>query len=87
MPEGEIIVGSGISWIYDKLRAVAQERLDVLTEGIAEGVPLHEYGAMVGRRKEAKRWVDFVLQEVFAEFQQAEESSLDDDGLEEMPGD
>ncbi len=87
MPEGEIIVGSGISWIYDKLRAVAQERLDVLTEGIAEGVPLHEYGAMVGRRKEAKRWVDFVLQEVFAEFQQAEESSLDADGLEEMPSD
>jgi hypothetical protein len=87
MPEGEIIVGSGISWIYDKLRAVAQERLDILTEGIAEGVPLHEYGAMVGRRKEAKRWVDFVLQEIFTEFQQAEESSLDDDGLEEMPGD
>lgn len=87
MPEGEIIVGSGISWIYDKLRAVAQERLDILTEGIAEGVPLHEYGAMVGRRKEAKRWVDFVLQEIFTEFQQAEEASLDDDGLEEMPGD
>ncbi len=87
MPEGEIIVGSGISWIYDKLRAVAQERLDILTEGIAEGVPLHEYGAMVGRRKEAKRWVDFVLQEIFTEFQQAEEASLDGDGLEEMPGD
>lgn len=87
MPEGEIIVGSGISWIYDKLRSVAQERLDHLTEGIGDGVPLHEYGAMVGRRKEAKRWVDFVLQEIFAEFQQAEEASLDEDGLEEMPTD
>jgi len=85
--EGKIIVGSGISWIYDKLRAVAQERVDILTEGIADGVPLHEYGAMVGRRKEARRWVDFVLQEIFQEFQQAEEASLDDDGLAEMPDD
>ena len=85
--EPEIIVGSGISWIYDKLRAVAKDRLDILTEGIAEGVPLHEYGAMVGRRKEAKRWVDFVLLEIFEEFQKAEESSLDEDGLAEMPDD
>lgn len=85
--EPEIIVGSGISWIYDKLRAVAKDRLDILTEGIADGVPLHEYGAMVGRRKEAKRWVDFVLQEIFAEFQQAEEASMEEDGLEELPDD
>ncbi len=85
--EGEIIVGSGISWIYDKLRAVAKERLDILTEGIADGVPLHEYGPLVGRRKEAKRWVDFVLKEIFEEFQNAEEASLDEDGLEEMPSD
>ena len=87
MSEGQIIVGSGISWIYDKLRAVAQERVDFLTEAIGDGVPLHEYGNMVGRRKEAKRWTDFVLQEIFAEFQQAEEASLDADGLEEMPSD
>ncbi len=84
---GQIIVGSGISWIYDKLRAVAQDRVIFLTEGIGDGVPLHEYAAMVGRRKEAKRWVDFVLKEIFEEFQQAEEASLDEDGLEEMPDD
>ncbi len=83
--EGQIIVGSGISWLLDTLMTKAQDRLDLLTEGIADGVPLHEYGAMVGRRKEAKRWVDFMIKEVFEEFQQAEEASLDDDGLEEMP--
>ncbi len=83
--EGEIIVGSGVSWLLDTLKAKAQDRLDLLTEGIADGVPLHEYGAMVGRRKEAKRWVDFMISEVFEEFQQAEEASLDEDGLAEMP--
>ncbi len=85
--EGKIIVGSGVSWLLDKLQRVAQERLDFLTEGIADGVPLHEYGAMVGRRKEAKRWADFMISEVFEEFQQAEDSALEEDELEEMPED
>ena len=85
--EGKIIVGSGVSWLLDKMKRVAQERLDFLTLGIADGVPLHEYGPMVGRRKEAKRWVDFMISEVFEEFQQAEDAALEDDGLEEMPGD
>jgi len=82
---GEIIVESGVSWLRDKLNQVAQDRLDFLTEGIADGVPLHEYTAMVGRRKEAKRWVDFVLTEIFQEFQQADDAALESDGLEEMP--
>ena len=42
---------------------------------------------MVGRRKEAKRWVAFMISEVFEEFQQAEDSALEDEGLEEMPDD
>jgi len=85
--EGKIIIGSGVSWLLEKLQRVAQDRLDYLTEGIADGVPLHEYGPMVGRRKEAKRWVSFMISEVFEEFQQAEDSALEDDGLEEMPDD
>lgn len=85
--EVEIIVGSGISWIYDKLRAVAQERVDWLVQTMAQGVPLHEYGNFVGRHHEARRWVDFVLKEIFEEFQNAEEASLDEDGLEELPDD
>ena len=82
-----IEVNSGVSWLLDRLKTIAQDRLDLLTEGIADGVPLHEYGAMVGRRKEAKRWVAFMISEVFEEFQQAEDSALEDEGLEEMPDD
>lgn len=82
-----IVVNSGVSWLLDRLKAVAKERLDILTEGISDGVPLHEYGAMLGRRKEAKRWVDFTISEIFEEFQKAEDSALEEDGLEEMPDD
>lgn len=72
---GEIEVVTGVSWLHDKLREVAQERIEVLREGIAEGVPLHEYQAMVGRYKEAKRQLSIVLPETFTEFYQAEEAA------------
>jgi hypothetical protein len=87
MAEGEIIVESGVSWLRDTLMKVAQERLDLLTEGIADGVPLHEYTAMVGRRKEAKRWVNITLPELFIQFQEADDAAFEQDGLEEMPDD
>lgn len=82
--EGKIIIGSGISWLLDTLQAKAEERLAYLKDGIAEGVPRDEYEQMVGRYKEAKRWKSFVIYETFAEFQQAEDSSLEEDGLQEM---
>ncbi len=82
MSESEITVVSGVSWLHDTLRERAQERIDVLQEGIAEGVPLHEYQAMVGRYKEAKRQINIVLPELFEEFYQAETES--DDELEEL---
>lgn len=85
--EGIIIVSSGVSWLLDRLRRVAQDRLDDITLKVAEGVPLHEYGNFLGRRREAKRWVDFMISDVFEEFQQAEDNALEDDGLEEMPTD
>lgn len=81
----EIVVGSGISWLLETLQAKAVDRLEFLKEGIAEGVPRDEYEQIVGRYKEAKRWRDFMFKETFEEFQQAEESSLEDDPLEEMP--
>ena len=83
----EIVSGSGISWLLGTLQAKAEDRLEYLKEGIAEGVPREEYEQMVGRYKEAKRWRDFMFKETFAEFQQAEESALEDDELEEMPTD
>lgn len=85
--EGQIAVVSGISWLLATLQAKAEDRLEHLKEGIAEGVPLEEYAAMVGRYKEAKRWSAFMISETFEEFQQAEEASLEDEGLEEMPTD
>lgn len=83
--EGKIIIASGISWLLETLQAKAEERLEYIKDGIAEGVPRDEYEQMVGRYKEAKRWKSFVISETFAEFQQAEDSSLEGDGLEEMP--
>jgi len=85
--EGQIIVGSGVSWLLDRLKRTAQDRLDDITLKIAEGVPLHEYGNFLGRRREAKRWVDFMISDIFEEFQQAEDAALEDDELEEMPDD
>jgi len=70
---GTIEVVTGVSWLHDKLRQIAQDRIDVLKDGIAEGVPLHEYQAMVGRYKEAKRLLNITLPEIFEEFYQAEE--------------
>lgn len=83
--EGKIVVGSGISWLLEKLKSVAEDRVAFLQEGCADGVPLEEYAAMVGRYKEAKRWREFVISEIFEEFQQAEDNALENDGLEEMP--
>ena len=82
--EGEIIVESGVSWLRDELQKTANERLEHLREGIAEGVPLHEYSAMVGRYKEAKRWANIIFPEIFAEFQNADDNAFEQDGLEEM---
>ena len=72
---GELEVVTGVSWLHDKLRKKAEERIAILQEGIADGVPLHEYQAMVGRYKEAKRQLSIVLPEIFTEFYQAEESA------------
>lgn len=83
----EIVSGGGISWLLETLQGKAVERLEFLKEGIAEGVPREEYEQMVGRYKEAKRWRDFMFKDTFDEFQQAEESALEDDELEEMPED
>ena len=80
MGEADVKVESGVSWLHDKLRAEAQDRIDILKEGIAEGVPLHEYQAMVGRYKEAKRQLSIVLPEIFADFYQAEEDEGDELG-------
>ena len=85
--EGKVIAGSGVSWLLEQLQQKAYERMEYLKEGIAEGIPRDEYEQMVGRYKEAKRWHDFMFSETFAEFQQAEESVLEDDVLEEMPDD
>ena len=85
--EGQIVVESGISWLLATLQARAEDRLAHLREGIAEGVPMEEYQQLVGRYKEAKRWKEFMISEVFEEFQKAEDSALEEDGLEEMPGD
>lgn len=82
--EGKIVVGSGVSWLLEKLQVVAEERYEYLKEGMADGVPRDEYEAMVGRCKEAKRWKKFVISEIFEEFQQAEDNALENDGLEEM---
>jgi len=79
---GNIEVVSGVSWLHDKLRERAKERVEFLKEGIAEGVPLHEYAAMVGRYKEANRLLNIYLPELFTEFYQAEELSEAD--LEEI---
>jgi len=84
MAEGEIIVESGLSWLHDKLISVASERCDHLKDGIAEGVPMNEYAAMVGRYKEAKRWRDIEIPEIFDTFQKADDDSFERDGLEEM---
>ena len=73
---------SGVSWLHDTLRERAQERVDALKEGIAEGVPLHEYSAMVGRYKEAKRQLTIVLPELFEDFYAAESDAEDE--LEEL---
>jgi len=85
--EGKITIDSGVSWLLAKMQDYATDRLEFLKEGIADGVPLEEYAAMVGRYKEAKRWKQFVIEDIFAEFQQAEESQLEDEGLAEMPDD
>jgi len=85
--EGQIQIDSGVSWLMNRLQGYATERMEFLKEGIAEGVPRAEYEAMVGRYKEAKRWRTFVIEDIFGEFQQTEESQLEDEGLEEMPTD
>jgi len=85
--EKQIIVGSGVSWLLEKLQQKALDRLEHLKEGIADGVPRDEYEAMCGRYAEAKRWHKFMISEVFEEFQQAEDNSLEDDDLEEMSDD
>lgn len=83
--EGEIIVESGVSWLRDTLMKMAEDRVEFLKEGIADGVPLHEYGGMVGRYKEAKRLLNISLPEIFEQFQQADDDAFEQDGLEEMP--
>ena len=84
MAEGVIQVESGLSWLHDKLISVANERCEHLKEGIAAGVPLHEYTAMVGRYREAKLWRDIEIPEIFDTFQKADDDSFERDGLEEM---
>lgn len=79
----DVHVASGVSWLKDKLISMAQERIDNLKEGIAEGVPLHEYAAMVGRYKEAKRALSITIPELFEEFEILDEME-EDDGLEEL---
>ena len=83
----EINVGSGVSWLLEALQIKAKERMEYLKEGIAEGVPQSEYEQLVGRYRESKRWYTFMVSDTFAEFQQMEEASLDNDELEEMPAD
>ncbi len=84
MSEGEIIVEGGLSWLRDKLEEIAADRCEHLKSGIADGVPLHEYGGMCGRYREAKRWRDIEIPELFAEFDKADDDSFEADGLEEM---
>ncbi len=81
---GNIEVVTGVSWFHDKLREIMTDRLEHLKEGIAEGVPQDEYRQMVGRYKEAKRFVGITLPELFKEFYEAEESVGDDGELEEL---
>jgi hypothetical protein len=83
---GEIIVESGISWLRDELIRRADARIDYLKDGIAEGVPLHEYQAMVGRYKEAKRQRNIDIPEIFADFDAADAAD-DSDELEELSDD
>jgi hypothetical protein len=78
----EVAVPSGVSWLHDELVALATERVENLKDGIAEGVPLHEYPAMVGRYKEAKRQLSIVIPELFEKFYVADES--EDSSLEEL---
>jgi len=83
--DSEIVIASGISWLLHRFRREAEDRLEYLKEGIAEGIPREEYEQMVGRYKEAKRWHTFVIAEVFEEFQSAEDDALEAEPLEEMP--
>ena len=83
MSEGiEAAVPSGVSWLHDRMVAKATERVELLKEGIADGVPIHEYQAMVGRYKEAKRQLTFVIPELFEDFYVADES--EESSLEEL---
>lgn len=79
----DVHVASGVSWLKDKLIQILEERVEFLKEGIAEGVPLHEYQAMVGRYKEAKRQLSVHVVELFEEFEILDEME-EDDGLEEL---
>jgi len=78
-------IPSGVSWLYDQLVERAADRVVSLQEGIAEGVPIHEYQAMVGRYKETKRWLHIEIPEIFEAFNV--ESEADDDELEEISDD
>lgn len=82
---GEIIVESGLSWLRDRITQAATDRCTILQEGIADGVPQEEYRQMVGRYREAKRWRDIIIPEIFDEFQQADDAAFEQDALEEMP--
>lgn len=84
MAEVEVAIPSGISWLHDRMIRMAEERVETLKEGIAEGVPLHEYGGMVGRYKEAKRQLSIVIPELFEEFNVMDDD--EEDGLEDLDG-
>ena len=85
MAEEELILEGGLSWLHGTLKTLAADRCAFLQEGIAEGVPVEEYRQMVGRYKEAKRFRDDVVPELFQAFAAADEEDLDnDDGLKEM---
>jgi len=83
---GNIEVVSGVSWLHDKLREIMTERMEFLKEGIADGVPQDDYRCMVGRYKEAKRFVGITLPELFTEFYQSSDEGESDE-LEEISDD
>lgn len=74
---------SGISWLHDTLVQRTKERLDVLKDGLAEGVPDGEYRQIVGRCKELKRLLKIDIPELFTDFYQSDAEGEGD--LDELP--
>lgn len=72
---------SNISWLHDQLLKRATERLELLKDGLAEGVPTEEYRQIVGRCKELKRLIGIDIPELFTDFYSSDSDDTGDDDV------